>query len=368
MDRKNVVVTGMGVISALGSDLVAFSSGLRAGRCGIGKLTLFDAAGSRSELVGQAPEPELPELAAALPAHTSRPDRFGLRAALSAVADAGLGRRELDHAAVLFGIGTGGAAETEDYLRELLDEQRDELPPATRLIAHQPAAVTDLVARALAAGGPRSTIMTACSSSAIAISQALDLITLGRAEVALAGGAEGLCRLTYAGFNALRATSPERCRPFDVNRKGLNLGEGAAVLVLESEEHARRRGYDLLTRPAVSPQYLRCAASTATGSDGDTGISGSDQTLFGGMTRQSPYNCKSDPTICATLGPTFVCDMTQGCCQDEPPGFCRKTADCVNAEQSHIIQIDLGKCRKTRRRTARHASMSAWKKSGAGGN
>lgn len=88
-----------------------------------------------------------------------------------------------------------------------------------------------------------------------------------------------------------------------------------------------------LTRPAVSPQYLRCAASTATGSDGDTGISGSDQTLFGGMTRQSPYNCKSDPTICATLGPTFVCDMTQGCCQDEPPGFCRKTADCVNADK-----------------------------------
>ena len=87
------------------------------------------AAGSRSELVGQAPEPQLPELAATLPAHTSRPDRFGLRAALSAVADAGLGRRELDHAAVLFGIGTGGAPDTEDYLRELLDEQRDELPP-----------------------------------------------------------------------------------------------------------------------------------------------------------------------------------------------------------------------------------------------
>ena len=239
---NHVVVTGMGVISALGSDLAAFSGGLRAGRCGISKLTLFDAAGSRSDLVGQAPEPALPELAATLPPHTSRPDRFGPRAALSAVADAGLGRRELDHAAVLFGIGTGGAPETEDYLRELLDEHRPELPAATRLISHQPAAVTDLVARVLGAGGPRSTIMTACSSSAIAISQALDLITLGRAEVALAGGAEGLCRLTCAGFSALRATAPDYCRPFDLERKGLNLGEGAAVLVLESEAHARRRG------------------------------------------------------------------------------------------------------------------------------
>lgn len=248
-ERRPVVVTGMGIISALGRDLAAFADGLRAGRCGIGPLTLFDAAGSRSELCGQAPAPELPELMArgALPRHTSRPDRFGLRAALDAVADAGLSAGALGDAAVLWGIGTGGAAETEDYLRALLAEDAEgaqelALPPAQKLISHQPAAVTDLVARALAAGGPRSTIMTACSSSAIALSQAMDLIALGRVEVALAGGAEGLCRLTCAGFSALRATSPELCRPFDIERKGLNLGEGAAMLVLESEEHARRRG------------------------------------------------------------------------------------------------------------------------------
>lgn len=244
MSRRPVVVTGMGIISALGADLPAFAEGMRAGRCGIGKLTLFDAAGSRSELCGQAPEPELPELSppTALPRHTSRPDRFGLRAALSAAADAGLGPPELAGAAVLFGIGTGGATETEDYLRALLAAPDPQLPPPQQLIPHQPAAVTDLVARVLAAGGPRSTIMTACSSSAIAIGQALDLISLGRVEVALAGGAEGLCRLTCAGFSALRATAPELCRPFDIERKGLNLGEGAAALVLESEEHARRRG------------------------------------------------------------------------------------------------------------------------------
>src|SRR5262249_54986793 len=71
---------------------------------------------------------------------------------------------------------------------------------------------------------------------------AADHIRLGHAEVAIAGGAEGLCRLTYAGFNCLRATSPEPCRPFDAERKGLNLGEGAAVLILEEESHARARG------------------------------------------------------------------------------------------------------------------------------
>ena len=242
MDHRAVVVTGMGIVSALGPDLASFAEGLRAGRCGVGKLTLFDAPGIRSDLVAEAPEPALPELGNLLPPRTSRPDRFGLRAALSALTDSGLGPSALGRAAVLFGTGTGGAPETEDYLRALLAESGGALPEAGMLVSHQPAAVTDLVARLLRIGGPRSTIMTACSSSAIALSQARDLIALGRVDIALAGGAEGLCRLTCAGFSALRATAPDYCRPFDVDRKGLNLGDGAAVLVLESEEHARRRG------------------------------------------------------------------------------------------------------------------------------
>jgi 3-oxoacyl-[acyl-carrier-protein] synthase II len=116
------------------------------------------------------------------------------------------------------------------------------------LIAHQPASVTDLVARHLGAHGPRTTIMTACSSSATAIGYAADRIRLGHVDVAIAGGAEGLTRLTYAGFGCLRATAPgdEPCRPFDVERKGLTLGEGAAVLVLEEYERARARGATIL--------------------------------------------------------------------------------------------------------------------------
>jgi len=106
--------------------------------------------------------------------------------------------------------------------------------------------VTDVVARRLDVRGPRTTIMTACSSSATAIGYAADRVRLGHVDVALAGGAEGLCRLTYAGFSSLRATSPEPCRPFDAERKGLSLGEGAAILVLESYEHARARGAEIL--------------------------------------------------------------------------------------------------------------------------
>lgn len=244
MQVSDVVVTGLGVVSALGPDAEAFAARLRSGESGIGKLTLFDASGSRSDLVGQAPEPPLPA-SLSLPPRSSRPDRFGLAAALAAVEQAGLGPDLLRPAAVLFGTGCGGAQETEAYLRQTV---AGPWPPVGELVPHQPASVTDLVGRILGAAGPRATIMTACSSSAIAISQGRDLILRGHTDVAICGGAEGLCRLTMAGFSALRATSPEACRPFDRDRKGLNLGEGAAVLVLESAEHARRRGARPLAR------------------------------------------------------------------------------------------------------------------------
>lgn len=242
MNPTDIVITGLGVTSAFGPDCQAFLAGLRQGQTAIGPLSRFDASGCRSERVGQAPDPVFPA-SFVVPAQASRPDQFGLLAALAAVADAGLSGDALRHAAVSFGTGVGGAEHTESYLRALLTAAGQVAPPpASLLVAHQPAAVTDLVARALGSQGPRATFMTACSSSALAISQGRDLILLGQADVAICGGAEGLCPLTTAGFSALRATSPEPCRPFDRDRKGLNLGEGAAVLVLESAEHARRRG------------------------------------------------------------------------------------------------------------------------------
>jgi 3-oxoacyl-[acyl-carrier-protein] synthase II len=239
---RRVAVTGLGAVTALGRDVGAFEDGLRAGRSGVGAVTLFDASGFRTQLGAQCPDPS-PPIAEEKLAGASRPDRFGLQAAFEAVKQAGLSPEHLARAALLFGTGTGGASITEVYFRRW---SQGELPPAAMLVPHQPAWVTALVARPLGVRGPRSTIMTACSSSATAIGYASDRIRLGHVDVAIAGGAEGLCRLTYAGFNCLRATSPEPCRPFDADRKGLNLGEGAGVLVLESEEHARARGATVL--------------------------------------------------------------------------------------------------------------------------
>jgi 3-oxoacyl-[acyl-carrier-protein] synthase II len=98
------------------------------------------------------------------------------------------------------------------------------------------------VAQRLGLLGPRVTVSTACSSGALALVAAADLIRRGDAPVALAVGADALCRLTYAGFDALQALDPEPCRPFDAARRGLSLGEGAAALVLERLDHARARG------------------------------------------------------------------------------------------------------------------------------
>ena len=90
--------------------------------------------------------------------------------------------------------------------------------------------------------GPRQTVVTACSSGAVAVAEAADLVADGVVNVAIAGGVDALTRLCFMGFNALKLLDPEPCRPFDRDRRGMSIGEGAAFLVLEAAEHARARG------------------------------------------------------------------------------------------------------------------------------
>ena len=238
---KRVAITGLGAVTSLGHGSAALDEGLRAGRVGIAEVRSFDASRFRTRLGAEVAEPLIPDDLARRP--SSRPDRFGVEATAEAVKQAGLDGDHLRAAACVFGTGTGGAAFSEQVMRAAA--AGEPVDPAL-LVAHQPASVTDLVTRRFGVRGPRTTVMTACSSSATAIGYAGDLIRLGRVEVAIAGGAEGLCRLTYAGFNALRASSPEPCRPFDEHRSGLTLGEGAGVLILEDEAHARARGAEVL--------------------------------------------------------------------------------------------------------------------------
>jgi 3-oxoacyl-(acyl-carrier-protein) synthase len=116
-------------------------------------------------------------------------------------------------------------------------------PPTTSLLASQQNnGPGDAVARDLGIGGPVQTVSAACASGAMAIGDAVRAVRRGEVDVAIAGGSDSLCRLTYAGFNALRAVDERPCRPFRANRAGLSLGEGAAALVLEPLERALARG------------------------------------------------------------------------------------------------------------------------------
>ncbi len=245
---RRVVITGIGSWNGFGGGAAVFLDALRNGRCAIGDMTLFPTDGFRTHRAAVAPPTALGEwVPASLDRRLSRSDRMALAAAREAwrdsgIADAGLGAERIG---VVIGATTGGMLEAEDLLRR---RRAGEIP---RMRIHGLAAMpvhssVEAVAALLDCRGPRLTVVTACSSSANAIGLAADLIQEGRADAALAGGTDAHCKMTYAGFNALQALDPDVCRPFDRRRAGLSLGEGAAMLVLEAEGHARRRGAEIL--------------------------------------------------------------------------------------------------------------------------
>lgn len=237
-------ITGIGLLTALGPDRETTWGRLLAGETGIRPLTLFDTTGYRTHLAAQVDDSalRLPTLPKRPDRHTSRASRFALLAASEALADAGLPiTSDARNWALVLGGGTAGLFEAEGFVaRRLRGGPRVHgLGEVVEVPQDSP---SDRVAQCFALTGPRITVTTACSSSTIAVGIAAELVRDREVPVALAGGSDALCRLTYAGFNSLRAVDPEPARPFDRRRKGLSLGEGAAVLVVEEAEHARQRG------------------------------------------------------------------------------------------------------------------------------
>lgn len=237
-------ITGVGLLTGLGADRETTWRRLLAGESAVREITLFDTAGYRTHLAAQVDDGALPP---APVRHASRASRFALAAASEALADAGLARSAGAPWAIVFGGGAAGLFEAEGFLERRL--ARGPLARgAAELVEVSQDAPGDRVGEWLAPTGPRITVSTACSSSTVAVGLAAEMVRDGEVEIALAGGADALCRLTFAGFNSLRAVDGARCRPFDRGRAGLNIGEGAAVLVVESAEHARRRNARPLAR------------------------------------------------------------------------------------------------------------------------
>jgi 3-oxoacyl-[acyl-carrier-protein] synthase II len=236
--RPKVVVTGMGMVSAAGWTLDETWDAIAQGRSGLRALSLFE-----SQRCGKLPVGEVTGDPAARSGLSggSRSDHLAAWAARQAWTDAGLGSANFapDRGAVVLGALTGGMLFTEEFLSRLhRDKRLDGQHLADRACCNS----ADQIAEIFGLAGFRTTVSNACASGGAALGLGCDLIESGEADVVLAGGVDSLNRIVLNGFNSLMLVSPDGCRPFDAERKGMSLGEGAGVLVLESEAHAFARG------------------------------------------------------------------------------------------------------------------------------
>ena len=241
---RRIVVTGLGAVTPLGEDLSSSWKALIAGHDAQAPLDLFDTSGCRCHHAASSRLPELPYLSPKTIRRLSRTSRLAIPAAREALASAGLldpeGRSIMRELPISVSTTSGGMAFGEDFVRCILAHRSSHLfSQVARYLPQQQ--VLD-IQQSLGFLGHSVVIANACASGANAIGHAADLISIGAADCVLAGGFEALTELVFVGFDCLQATSIHRCRPFDLNRSGLLLGEAAAFVILESAEHAQRRG------------------------------------------------------------------------------------------------------------------------------
>lgn len=244
MTGRRVAITGIGIVSSLGLTREATWARMIEGACGIGPVSAFDATGYRSQIAGEVAVERLVSLFSPLQwRRWSRSDRLGVVATDEALQDSGLLDSGIDptRVGVMLGAGTADLLRNEDYFFTTLTDGIDRARPS-KAWNHFASTPVDVIAHRHGFAGQRACIVAACSSGTIAIGQAADAIRLGRLDAAIAGGTDALARLTYSGFNALRLMDPLPCRPFDRSRSGMNIGEGAGILILEEMDRARRRG------------------------------------------------------------------------------------------------------------------------------
>lgn len=250
---ERVVVTGMGCVAPKVSDTDVFWARMLHAESSLGAIEGFDVSAYRTQIGGEL-SLDLEALCGMPLRAFSRPTQFALVAAQEALQQSGLlgDTDRLNHTGICLGTGLGGMYFAEESLVALLrDGPRGVSPMLVPYV--DPNSMLNQIAIRWGMRGPQWSIATACSSSGHALGQALDAIRAGRCQAMLAGGAEAtISKLFFAGFDRLRAMSnrnlePERaCRPFSGDRDGFVLSEGAAMLLLESEPHARSRGATIL--------------------------------------------------------------------------------------------------------------------------
>ncbi|MEI6861694.1 MAG: beta-ketoacyl-ACP synthase II [Verrucomicrobiota bacterium] len=250
-DSQRVVVTGLGVVHALGHDAETFWAALVAGKNGISRITLFDPTPFATQIGAEVRDWNVEDHMD--PKEARRNDRythFGFAAATQAFKDSGLemAKENPDRVGIVVGSGIGGMMTYETQLKRLFEGGPRKVSPFTipALIGNM---CSGLLAIELGARGPNFGVVSACATGTHAIGEAMHMIRRGDADVMVAGGAEAaITPFAYASFCSMKAMSTRNddpataCRPFSLGRDGFIMGEGAGVLVLESLTHARARG------------------------------------------------------------------------------------------------------------------------------
>lgn len=248
---RKAVISGMGVITPVGNDIDSFWKSITEGRSGLGPVTRFDASKLDAKIAA-----EVKGFDASLYMEKKEARKmalftqFAVAAAVQAWKDAGLeGVADPGKVAIMLGNGIGGLEIFEESYKKLMEAGPSRMPPMTVPMMIMNEAAGNIAMR-LGIHGPAFTLATACASGTDAIGSALDMIRSGRAEVVVTGGTEAaITEFAMGGFCMLKALSTgfndrptEASRPFDKDRDGFVIGEGAGVIILESEEHAKARG------------------------------------------------------------------------------------------------------------------------------
>lgn len=254
---KKVMITGIGMLCANGNGKQAVWDSIKAGTPAITKITRFDASRCSCQVAGEVKDFETYAIEGGLldkkaARHMARFSQFAVAAAVEAWRDAGYteeNKPDMDRVGTLIGNGIGGLDVTGESYKILFDRGPERLSPLAipELISNEAAGNVSL---AIGAKGPAQVITTACASSTDALGYAMDMIRAGRADVVIAGGTEAtILEFCVGGFMKMRALATKfndapgkSSRPFNSDRDGFVMGEGAAMLILESEEHAAARG------------------------------------------------------------------------------------------------------------------------------
>lgn len=311
--RRKVVVTGIGVVTALGQTVDDFWASLLAGRSGISKIQGFDTTDYPTKVGGEIRDFDATKFMD--PKEARRNDRythFAVASAKLAAQDAGLDFTKLDkeRAGAIIGSGIGGMMTFETQARTIVERGPRKVSPffIPSMISNM---ASGMVAIEFGIQGPCFTVASACATATHALGESMRAIQYGDADLMFAGGTEAaITPLSYAGFCSMKAMTtsndvPEKSsRPFDLNRDGFVMGEGGGVLVLESEEHAKARGARIycelggygasadafhITQPDPEARGLSLAMRKAMA---DAGVTPADMHYINAHGTSTPYNDK----------------------------------------------------------------------------